>query len=202
MKKFLLFIVACLMTFSAVCLSGCINSNGNNNTGNQKPAEKNVISQHEVTMEKGVAVTVSAIVEDDVVVKDVKWVAADNTFIDITKNDFDIEIKGRIAGSTTVNLYIKNKLVDTMVVNVVEPDLYVMLPQKMIVVSKGQTATVKAVTKNDGEVVWQSQSSYITLNTQNLICRLTVSADCPDGEYVVTVKQGTKSFEFTVVVGK
>lgn len=202
MKKLTLFITVLAVMLCSFCLFGCQKAPEPDNT----PVVKSdvYLSQTQLTLTKGETVTVSALSDKKIDTLSLKWKNSDTKIVNFSKDGADIIIRAIKAGNAEITLSMSGKVVDSVKITVLDPVLSVRLPQGTIVLSKGQSATVTAVTtlNGDDEPVWTVECQYITLESQGMIARITVSDDCPNGLYNATVKKGDAVCKFTVTVGK
>lgn len=157
--------------------------------------------EHTLSLNKGTFATLSINANRELDPQLLKWRIDNEDIAQITKNDLSLEIKGVISGTATISLFYDGKTIGECSLTVNQPKLYVQLPQNRIVLTAGKTVTVTAVCSTEGQVKWQSSDeAAVSVESQNLIGRITVSETAAEGTYYITVSVDDLSCKFEVVV--
>lgn len=203
MKKVIL-LIAILASFICVFgLVGCEISNPQPEP--EKPVEQKSVylSQNEVTLTKGESITISVVSDKKLDTLSLKWKNSNQKVANYSAKGTDLTIKAVIAGEAEITLYMSGKAVDTVKVTVVDPKLSVYLPTGKLVLEKGGVATVRAKTTlvAGSDFTWTCNESFVTIESQGEIARISVSSTAPEGEYTVTLAYGQETYDFLLIVG-
>lgn len=205
MKKVILFIAIMTAFMCAFCFIGCKGDKPDTDVDAGETEKTIYLSQNEITLTKGESQVITVMSENKIDVLSLKWKNTDQKVVNYSVKGTALTLKAISSGEATVTLVISGKAVDTVKVTVVDRPLSVFLPTGKIVLTQGDTATVRAKilegVQGDG-YKWTSESNYVTIESQDAIARITVSEACPDGEYPVTVSYGAETYTFLVIVGK
>lgn len=203
MKKVIL-LLAVLASF--ICVFGLVGCEiASSQPEPEKPNEQKSVylSQNEVTLTKGESITLSVVSDKKLDTLSLKWKNSNQKVANYSAKGTDLMIKAVIAGETEITLYMSGKAIDTVKVTVVDPKLSVYLPTGRLVLQKGGVATVRAKSTLEAgsDFTWTCAESFVTIESQGEIARISVSATAPEGEYSVTVGYGEETYDFLLIVG-
>ena len=162
------------------------------------------LSEESLTLNKGESATISVISQDKLDTLSIKWSATDTKVVSFEKDGVSLKIKGLLEGESQIKLLISGKVIDTIDIKVITPSLQVRLPSGKLVLSQNQVVTVTAYTQliSSEDAKWWVETDKITIESQNLIARVSILENCPNGEYKASVTFAGQIANFTIIVGK
>lgn len=175
-----------------LCLCGC----------GQQEAQKisATFAQDNVSVQEGQSVTVDVQTTGDVT--QIGWYTSSAAIVTVSYDNGKVTVTGVAAGSAQIRARFGEELLDRLNVTVIPPPklLSVRLPEAKLILSVGQTATVKALREESlvGQAVFTSDDPAVaSVLSQGDIVRVTA---VKAGTCTVTVTVGSESERFTVTV--
>lgn len=197
MKKLCLFLAVIVLSTFSLCFFGCAD----------KPVEPEkpsiYVDKTEVTVYKGESIDVNVVSETKIDTMNLRWTFSSPKIVSVTQDKMKMTINGVLFGETDVIFTLSGKEIGRVKVTVKDHSLTLMLPNDRLVLSQRQQVTVRAFYDGDTTAVpvWNVGTDKIKIENQDLIAKISVSSDCPDGEYEASLTVGEQTRKFLIIVG-